>query len=282
MNHAVGQSRGDAAAPLIAGRELSVEAEGRTLLDRVSLEIRAGEVVTIVGPNGGGKTTLLRALSGAARLSGGYVDRRPGLRIGFMPQKLAIDRSLPLDVDAFLALGARGSSAAARMAVLARLGVERLARRQMVDLSGGEFQRALLARALLREPHLLMLDEPTQALDHRGEARFYKLIDTLRQELGLAILLVSHDLHVVMGASDRVICLNGHVCCSGAPSHVTEHPEYLRLFGDPLLDVEDQSGEEVLALYRHDHDHAHDPDDDHQSCRGTEGSKPAAPGAPAA
>lgn len=257
----------DQAQPLIACDGLNVSANGRSLLHDVALEIRPGEVVTIVGPNGGGKSTLLRALTGAVKIDAGRIRKAPELSIGFMPQKLSIDRSLPLQVDGFLRLGAHGSSLSERREALARVGVERLARSQLADLSGGELQRALLARALLRKPQLLMLDEPTQGLDHRGEARFYQLIETLRRDLKLAVLLVSHDLHVVMGASDRVICLNGHVCCAGAPSHVTEHPEYLRLFG-PELAEPTAHGAPAVAIYRHKHDHAHDHDDTHAACCG--------------
>lgn len=248
-----------AGAPLIEARGLTVEEDGRRLLDRVDLSLRPGEAATIVGPNGGGKTTLLRALIGSARLSAGAVTRRPDLVIGYMPQKLAIDRTMPISLDRFLRLGAPGESRAARRAVMARVGIERLSNRQMCDLSGGELQRALLARALLRRPNLLMLDEPTQGLDQPGEAAFYRLLAKLKRDLGLAVLLVSHDLRVVMGSAERVICLNAHICCEGAPEHVSAHPEYERLFG-----VED---EDAFAIYRHHHDHEHELDG---ACRMTQ------------
>jgi zinc transport system ATP-binding protein len=234
--------------PLIEARGLTVAHEGRVALRDVDFAIAPGEIVTVVGPNGSGKTTLLRALVGAARPSRGRVTRRPGLRIGYAPQRLAIDRAMPLTVDRFLALtGER--DAAARRAALARAGVEALERRQVTELSGGQLQRTLLARALLKRPHLLALDEPTQGLDQPGEAAFYRLIAEVRAELGCAVLLVSHDLHVVMSASDRVVCLNGHVCCEGAPTAVSAAPEYRALFG--------LGTEGALALYRHEHDHAH-------------------------
>jgi zinc transport system ATP-binding protein len=155
---------------------------------------------------------------------------------------------MPLTVDRFLALG--GGDARARAGALERVGIPGLGGRQLGALSGGQFQRALLARALLRRPALLALDEPTQGLDQPGIAEFYRLIAAIREELGCAILLVSHDLHVVMSAADRVICLNGHVCCQGAPSAVTATPEYRALFG--------QGTQGALALYRHTHDHRHD------------------------
>lgn len=235
------------AAPLISARGLGVRTPRRSILHGVDFDLADGEAVTVVGPNGGGKTTLLRLLLGAVKPSEGGVTRRADLRVGYMPQRLAIDRTMPLTVDRFLGLSG-DRRIGDRAAVLERVGLAEHRQVQMTDLSGGEFQRALLARALLRRPNLLVLDEPTQALDHQGETAFYRLIADLRAELGVAVLLVSHDLHVVMGASDRVLCVNGHVCCEGAPDAVSEHPEYRRLFGD-------SAG--AYALYRHEHDHAH-------------------------
>jgi len=194
---------------------------------------------------------LLRALIGALRPSRGQVWRKPGLRIGYTPQKMTIDRTMPLTVDRFLRLGG-GSDGTARATALQTVGIASFANAQITDLSGGELQRAALARALLRQPDLLALDEPTQGLDQLGEAAFYHLIEKLRRDTGVAICMISHDLHVVMSASDRVICLNGHVCCEGAPVQVTAMPEYRALFG-----VGTQG---ALALYRHEHDHAHEPD----------------------
>lgn len=250
---------------LIAAEGLSVVFGGRLALDRVTLRVDRGEIVTIVGPNGSGKSTLLRALIGAARPSAGRVTRAPGLRIGYAPQRLHLDPALPLTVRRFLALpGPR--PAAETAAALAETGVAGLEDRQMAALSGGQTQRVLLARALASAPDLLMLDEPTQGLDQPGAADFYRLIERLRSRTGVAVLMVSHDLHVVMSASDRVICLNGHVCCEGAPSHVSAAPEYRALFG--------QGTAGALALYRHVHDHSHDDgrdhDHDHDHGRGPE------------
>ncbi|MDT8346126.1 MAG: metal ABC transporter ATP-binding protein [Thermohalobaculum sp.] len=239
-------------ATLIETRNLGVAPGGRRILWNVGLAIRPGEIVTIVGPNGSGKTTLLRALIGAIRPDAGEIRRAPGLRIGYVPQRLAIDRTMPVTVDGFLAL-AGASDRAARTAALARVGIPDLAGQQMATLSGGQFQRAMLARALLRRPGLLVLDEATQGLDQPGVAAFYRLIEEVRRALGCAVLMVSHDLHVVMSASDRVICLNGHVCCEGTPVVVSARPEYRALFG--------LGTEGTLALYRHVHDHRHDADD---------------------
>lgn len=236
-------------ASLIEARGAGVAVGGATLLRDVDFDLRRAEIVTLIGPNGSGKSTMLRMLIGALAPTRGTVRRARGLRIGYTPQSLALDRMMPLTVDGFLAL--TGDGAAARRAAMARTGVAALAGRQLAALSGGQFQRALLARALLRGPDLLALDEPTQGLDQPGVAAFYRLLEDVRAETGCAVILVSHDLHVVMRAADRVICLNGHICCEGAPSAVSAAPAYRALFGRD----EDAA---TLALYRHRHDHSHD------------------------
>ncbi|MCE6959748.1 metal ABC transporter ATP-binding protein [Cereibacter sphaeroides] len=233
---------------LIAAHHLAVRQGHEEILSDVSLSVEPGEIVTIVGPNGSGKSTLLRALLGILPPASGAVSRKPGLRIGYVPQKLQIDRSMPITVRRFLSLPVR-QTAAATAAALVRVGVPEVAERQMANLSGGQLQRVMLARALLTEPEILMLDEPTQGLDQPGEAAFYRLIEEVRSATGAAILMVSHDLHVVMAASDRVICLNRHVCCEGTPRVVSNAPEYRALFG--------HGTQGALALYRHDHDHDH-------------------------
>ena len=240
---------------LIVTRGLGHSDGPKHILYDIEMAIRPGEIVTIVGPNGAGKTTLLRALIGAMQPGHGTVWRKPGLRIGYTPQKLTIDRTMPLTVDRFVALGG-GGDPDARATALATVGIANLGPVQVTDLSGGELQRAALARALLRRPELLALDEPTQGLDQLGEAAFYRLIERVRRDTGAAICMVSHDLHVVMSTSDRVICLNGHVCCEGAPVQVTEMPEYRALFG--------LGTQGALALYRHEHDHKHDHDHVHE------------------
>lgn len=234
--------------PLIQASRLAFRDGQQVILTDVDLAISESEIVTVVGPNGSGKTTLLRLLIGAIEPSDGAIHRRPDLRIGYTPQRLTLDRTLPLTVDRFLSLGGAVSSSQQTEA-LASVHLPTRGKAQMIDLSGGELQRVLLARALLRDPHLLVLDEPTQGLDQPGEAAFYRLIEQVRDETSCAILMVSHDLHVVMGASDRVVCLNGHICCQGTPTLVRDHPEYQKLFG--------QGTDGALALYRHEHDHHH-------------------------
>ena len=236
---------------LVRAQGLSVRLGGHMALGVVDMHIDRGEIVTVVGPNGSGKTTLLRAIIGAVKPVAGRVERAPGLRIGYVPQRLHIDATLPLTVARFLALPRPVGAAACREA-LTEAGVPDLSGRQMAALSGGQFQRVLLARALFEKPDLLLLDEATQGLDQPGSAAFYRQIETVRRDLGCAVLMVSHELHVVMSASDRVICLNGHVCCEGTPDVVASAPEYRALFGTGTRGA--------LALYRHDHDHHHHPE----------------------
>ena len=231
----------------------AVRLGGRTVLHDIDFDISRGEIVTVVGPNGSGKSTLLRLLVGAIDPVVGTTWRRDGLRIGYVPQKLHIDPTLPVTVRRFLSLPNRLPARQIDNA-LQSAGVPHLATAQMATLSGGEFQRVMLARAILADPQLLILDEATQGLDQSGSIAFYNRIASIRETLGCAVLMVSHELHVVMAASDRVICLNGHVCCQGTPEHVSSAPEYLALFGDT-------SG--ALAVYRHEHDHDHHDHHDH-------------------
>jgi zinc transport system ATP-binding protein len=233
---------------LLAAEGISVRLGGTEVLQHVSVAIQPGEIVTILGPNGSGKSTLLRALLGIVPVSQGRIVRAAELRLGYVPQRLSIDPSLPIKVRRFLSLPVRVTDAQAE-AALVRAGVPEVVGQQMTALSGGQLQRVLLARALLGDPQVLVLDEPTQGLDQPGEAAFYRLIEEVRGATGMAVLMVSHDLHVVMAASDRVICLNGHICCEGTPQVVSSAPAYRALFG--------LGTQGALALYQHVHDHSH-------------------------
>jgi len=233
---------------LIRAQRVTVVRNGRRLLDRIDLTLPPGRIVTVVGPNGAGKTTLVRVLLGLITPDDGRVDRFPELRLGYVPQRFALPSTLPIDVATFLRL-ANPYKEGDLQRVLARVGVEALSDRPLAALSGGELQRVLLARALLRQPQLLVLDEPAQGLDLLGQQEFYALLSELRNEIGCGILLISHDLYLVMGATDEVICLEGHICCAGPPEAIGRHPEYLRLFGPAAAN---------LALYAHHHDHRHD------------------------
>ena len=221
-----------------------------------------GERLGVLGPNGGGKSTLLKLTLGLLTGYAGTIEvfgvtpeaARKGRMIGYVPQRLHIDPTLPMTVRRFLDLPKPVPQGDA-IAALDRAGVPGVIGQQMASLSGGQFQRTLLARAVLGGPDILMLDEPTQGLDQPGSASFYRQIEELRNRLGCAVLMVSHELHVVMSASDRVICLNGHVCCEGTPEVVSAAPAYRELFGTGTGGA--------LALYRHDHDHHHHADHDH-------------------
>jgi zinc transport system ATP-binding protein len=237
------------AGTLLAARGVSFIRDGRTFLDHIDIDIEPREIVTLIGPNGAGKTSLVRLLLGLVAPDGGTVHRRDGLRIGYAPQRFDLSPSIPMTVERFLGT-APGGSRSTVAGVLAEVGAARVRDSQLTALSGGEFQRVVLARALLRAPDLLVLDEPVRGVDYAGEAELYTLIGQLRQDRGLGVLLVSHDLHVVMAQSDRVVCVNRHVCCSGVPEAVARSPEYVRLFGPEAA--------RALGLYSHHHDHTHD------------------------
>jgi zinc transport system ATP-binding protein len=241
----------DDSGPLIDMRGVGVRRSGRWLVRGVGVTVSPGEIVTMIGPNGSGKSTTAKAAIGVIRLNEGEVRRRPDLKIGYVPQKLSIDWTLPLTVGRLMTLtGSFGKAEIA--AALDAVGIAHLANASVQHLSGGEFQRALLARAIVRQPDLLILDEPVQGVDFSGEIALYDLIKEIRDRTGCGILLISHDLHVVMAETDTVVCLNGHVCCRGTPQAVAQSQAYLSLFG--------QRAAATLAVYSHHHDHTHLPD----------------------
>lgn len=237
---------------LIQARGLGVTRNGRQILQRADLTLQTGKIVTLIGPNGAGKTTLVRAVLGLIKVDEGEIHKAPDLRIGYMPQKLHIDASLPLTVARFLALG--GKARADLAETLALTGIDKLINMPMQSLSGGETQRVLLARALLRDPQLLVLDEPVQGVDVTGQSALYALINEIRNRRQCGVLLVSHDLHLVMANTDTVVCLNQHVCCEGHPEQVTNDPAYLALFGEAA----GAATPPQVAIYTHHHDHQHD------------------------
>ena len=221
----------------------------RSVLEEVDLAVHAGEIVTLVGLNGAGKSTLIRVLLGIVEPSRGEVMRAPGLRIGYAPQHVHRDPVLPMTVRHFLALGA--PAAPRRLeALLVEVGAGGILDHPLAAVSGGEMHRVLLARALLREPGLLVLDEPLAGVDVTSQSDLYRLIAAIRDRYGCGVLLVSHDLHLVMAATDTVVCLNRHVCCTGRPHAVMRDPAFVSLFGPHVSSA--------LAVYRHSHDHHHD------------------------
>jgi len=233
---------------LIRLDDIHVHFAKQTVLEGAQLQVHRGEIVTLIGPNGAGKTTLVRAVLGLLKPDSGTVWRKPRLRVGYMPQKLHVDPTLPLSVLRFLRL-VPGVDRAAALAALSEVGAEHVIDSPLQSVSGGEMQRVLLARALLRQPELLVLDEPVQGVDVAGQAELYRLIGRLRERYGCGVLMVSHDLHLVMSATDQVVCLNRHVCCSGHPEQVSADPAFVELFGQDARS---------LAIYHHQHDHSHD------------------------
>ena len=234
---------------LIEVQNLNVAYGKNKVLDDVNLTLSKNEIVTIVGPNGSGKTTLFKAIIGSIPIRSGKVVIKQNLKIGYVPQVLNIDRSLPLTVGRFLKL-AKKRNDQGFLRALQVLDSDDLLSSQISNLSAGQLQRVLLGHALMNEPDILLLDEATRGLDQPGSAAFYKKIEEIRDTTGCAILMISHDLHVVMSASNRVIYLNGHVCCQGEPNSVASSPEYKALFGSKI--------DGTLALYKHDHNHSHD------------------------
>ena len=220
------------------------------LVKGVSLQVEKGKIVTLIGPNGSGKSTTAKIALGLFKNIEGEVEKYTN-NIGYVPQKISIDWTLPLRVKDFMLLTENLRDATVDEA-LSMTGVSHLKDKNLGNLSGGEFQRVLLARAISKKPELLVLDEPVQSVDFTGEIALYELIKKISEKLNCGILLISHDLHTVMSATDHVVCLNGHVCCSGTPIAVAKNNEYKALFGEQAA--------QTLSIYEHKHDHVHSSD----------------------
>ena len=236
---------------LVALDNAGLSISNKWLVREVTMKVNAGEIVTLIGPNGSGKSTTAKMALGIMAPSEGSVYRCKNARVSYVPQRLSIDWTMPLDVNRFISLTRFLDKKAVKKA-LSMTETEHLYNVEVRTLSGGEFQRVLIARAIAHSPQFLVLDEPVQGVDFNGEIALYKLIENIRNELNCGIILISHDLHVVMSTTDRVICLNGHVCCSGTPAVVATEPEFRALFGDRAANE--------LAFYKHQHDHEHLPD----------------------
>ncbi len=227
---------------------ISLTLNSQKILSGINLELQKGKITTLIGPNGGGKTSIARILLGILKPSSGKVQKKPALKIGYMPQKIEIDKTIPMTAKDFIQLSTHKIEFDEALKQLAsRLNVTKILNQQIHDLSGGQMQKILFLRALTNNPELLVLDEPTQYMDISGTQDFYQIIDEVRKASNCAILLISHDLHAVMQKTDLVFCVNHHVCCHGSPESVNKHPEYLSLFGN----------KSELAIYQHHHDHQH-------------------------
>lgn len=230
---------------LISLKNISLNINNKEIIKDVSLDIKQGEITTLIGPNGGGKTSIARIILGILKASNGQIIKNENLNIGYMPQKITFDKTIPLRVIDFLELSNKSVNLDNNL--LTRLGVKNYLYEQIQDLSGGLLQKVLLINALSNNPDLLVLDEPTQYLDINATQDFYKIIDELRQKRKCAILLISHDLLTIMQKTDQVYCVNGHICCSGTPAKVNEDPQYISLFPKSSN----------LGIYQHHHDHKH-------------------------
>ena len=235
---------------LVKLENASVKKNKKILVKHISLEVKQGEIVTLIGPNGSGKTTTAKMALGINKNFEGSVQRYTN-NIGYVPQKVMIDWTLPIRVNDFMQLTSKIFPEEVNEA-LSFTGVDHLKNKNLNELSGGEFQRVLIARAIAKKPELLVLDEPVQGVDFKGEISLYELIRSISERTNCGILLISHDLHVVMSATDYVVCLNGHICCSGTPKKVANSDQYRELFGD--------RASTMLSIYEHNHDHSHSTD----------------------
>ena len=235
---------------LVKIKNAGIFRSSKWLVRGVSLEVSQGQIVTLIGPNGSGKTTTAKIVLNILRPDEGYIISNTR-RVAYVPQKVNVDWTMPLRVFDFMKI--TGDLSETEMKENLRLtGVERLIYSELRNLSGGEFQRVLIARAIAKKPELLVLDEPVQGVDFNGEIALYNLIKQISDSLNCGILLISHDIHFVMSSTDHVICLNGHICCSGSPSSVAKNPSYIELFGEHTAST--------LSLYKHHHDHSHGAD----------------------
>ena len=240
------------AKKLISCKSLCVSDNNTSILEDITFDIFKGEIITVIGPNGSGKTTLMKLLCGISKDYKGTITKDKNLTIGYVPQKMNSDKIFPLTVNRFISLRRKVVLESRRNIIdeiIKEMGIERLFSKQISSLSGGEVQKVMLARAIMSNPDLLVLDEPLQGLDVIGQAEFYKLIDQIRGRLECSVLMVSHDLHMVMASTDKVICINHHICCQGKPEDVSKHPEYINLFGSKHASN--------VAVYNHKHNHSH-------------------------
>ena len=234
---------------LISLDNVSVEIKHQKIIHNVSLSISTNQIVTLLGPNGAGKSTLVKVILGLMPYTSGKITRLDNLTIGYVPQSIKLNPTLPITVKRFMCLNKQLNNKNI-LNILSMVKAEYLIDKSMHLLSGGELQRVLLAQALAKRPQLLILDEPTQGVDVNGQVLLYDLISSAKTQFNCGILMVSHDLHLVMAKTDEVICLNHHICCSGTPASVSNDPEFISLFG--------QQGASQIAVYKHHHNHQHD------------------------
>jgi len=234
---------------LISAKNVSVLKNKKSILENIDIQINKKDFITIVGPNGAGKTMLLKCLMGFYKPTSGMIERKEKLKIGYMPQSINVINTMPMTVKGFITVKKKYDDVSLHK-VITEVNLGEIVNKQLSVLSGGEMQRVLLARSLLNNPDLLILDEPAQNLDISGQLNFYKLIQEIYSKRDISILMVSHDLHMVMVSTKKVLCLYKHICCSGAPQQIAKDPEFLSMFGKDMANM--------MSIYQHSHDHDHD------------------------
>jgi len=227
---------------LISAHNISVVKNEKAILKNIDIEINKNDFLTIIGPNGAGKTMLLKCLMEFYKPDSGKIIKKPNLKIGYMPQSINIINTMPLSVQNFITVRKKFDEVSFKK-VVSETQTEKIIDKQLSVLSGGEMQRVLLARSLLNNPELLILDEPAQNLDVSGQIYFYNLLQSIYLKRGLSVLMVSHDLHLVMVSTKKVICLSNHICCYGKPQHITKDPEFISMFGKDMANI--------MAVYQH-------------------------------
>ncbi len=230
---------------LIKVTDASLNLAGRMVLKNIDFAIKAGEIAVFIGPNGGGKTSLVKMLLGLHPATTGHIFRQEKLKIAYVPQKFNISPFLPLSVKRLLCLE-KNHSDSYLTKILTLTDCAELLHVQVKTLSGGELQRVLIARALMQKPDILILDEALQGVDKVGEVKLNRLIGQFSKDNGCAVIMVSHDLHLVMKSSDKVYCINGHICCQGIPEDIKDMAEFKNIFGNIV---------DEFSLYQHQHSH---------------------------
>lgn len=239
---------------LISANNISVIKNQKSILTDIDIEINKNDFITIIGPNGAGKSMLLKCLMGFYKPDKGDIRKKKNLKIGYMAQNINIKNNMPINVQRFVTVHKKFDEYSLKKVIL-ETQIDKIINKQMSVLSGGEMQRVLLARSLLNNPDLLILDEPAQNLDISGQINFYKLLQFIYKKRNLSILMVSHDLHLVMVSTKKVLCLYNHICCSGEPHQIAKDPEFISMFGKDMANM--------MSVYQHSHNHDHDHDHDH-------------------
>lgn len=230
--------------PLIEFKSLSKRFGNHKVVEGVSFKLNKGEITTLIGQNGVGKTTLAKIILGLEPYDSGELIIAKDLRIGYVPQSLDLSFAIPITVKGLLEILSQHKTISEDFALSYFLDFEEIKNKDISEISGGQLQKVLLAGTIMSKPDLIILDEPTQYLDVASQQEFYKTLVELKNKFGITIFIISHDLFTVMKNSDQVICLNGHVCCSGKPTDIDSNSDFKNALSE-------------IGVYIHTHDHKH-------------------------